>query len=405
MLDILNSVLNKKKKLAIGLMSGTSLDGIDACLLEIEGNYTDTRINVIDFMTLDYTKEEKERIFKLCHIKTSTVDEICYMNTYLGNKMGQAALSICQKAGVNIRDVDFISSHGQTIHHMPDQHSTLQIGELSNIAAVTGCVTAGDFRPSDMAYGGQGAPLVPYVDYILFSSKEKGRVLLNLGGIANITVLKAGGSEEDVLAFDTGPANVLIDEIVRIITDGEKAYDEGGKLASQGTIDEQWLNEIILNDKYLFKNPPKSTGREYYTKEFANGLYERGRIRGLSSHDILATVTAYTAKSIQHQLKSFVLNDCKIDELYVSGGGAHNQLIMKLLDQYIDAEVKNVSKLDFSGDAKEAIAFAILGNEFLSGRTNNIPNSTGSDRRVIMGKLALPTNNYIIPTAITLPQK
>lgn len=393
MIDILNMVANKKKKLAIGLMSGTSADGTDACLVEVEGNYTDTKIKAIEFMTLDYTKEERERILRLCHIKSSAVNEICYMNTYLGNKMGQAALEVCRKAGINISDVDFISSHGQTIFHMPEQHSTLQIGELSNIAAVTGCITVGDFRPSDMAYGGQGAPLVPYVDYILFSSEKKGRVLLNLGGIANITALKAGGSEEDVLAFDTGPANVLIDEIVRIVTNGEMSYDEGGSLAAEGTIDEQWLDEILLRDEYLLKKPPKSTGREHYTKEFAHDLYEQGNIRGLSNYDILASVTAYTARSIQHQLQVYVLNRYKIDELYVSGGGAHNHMIMKLLAQYIDADVRDVSKLDFSGDAKEAIAFAILGNEFLSGWTNNIPNATGSDRKVIMGKLAVPSNN------------
>lgn len=163
-------------------------------------------------------------------------------------------------------------------------------------------------------------------------------------------------------------------------------------MALKGKIDEHWLDEILLRDKYLLKKPPKSTGREYYTKEFAKDLYEIGCTRGLSKLDILATITAYTAKSIQHQLQAFVLKSCKIDELYVSGGGAHNKMIMKLLSQYIDAEVKDVNMLDFSGDAKEAIAFAILGNEFLSGKSNNIPNSTGSNRKVIMGKLVLPSN-------------
>ncbi len=384
-------ILNKNKKLAIGLMSGTSLDGIDACLVEIEGNYIDTKIKVIDFLTLEYTKEEKKRILNLCNVNTSRVDEICYMNTYLGNKMGQAALSVCDKARVDIKEVDFISSHGQTIYHMPDENSTFQIGELANIAAVTNCITVGDFRPSDMAYGGQGAPLVPYVDFILFSSKEKGRVLLNLGGIANITVLKKSGIEDDILAFDTGPANVLIDEIVKIITDGRQFFDDGGEMALKGKIDEKWLDEMISNDAYLLKKPPKSTGREYYTKEFAEELYRHGANRGLDKLDILATVTAFTAKSIQHQLQLFVLNKYQVDELYVSGGGAHNQMIMKLLAKYIKADVKDLRNLEFSGDAKEAIAFAILGNEFLCGKSNNIPNSTGSDRNVIMGKLSLPS--------------
>lgn len=391
MKDIFNGFQNKKNKLAIGLMSGTSVDGIDACLIEIEGSYTNTKLKLIDFITLDYTSEEKERILKLCNVNTSTVNEICCMNTYLGEKMGQAAIEVCKKAKVNINSIDYISSHGQTIYHMPNEYSTLQIGELSNIAAVTGCITVGDFRPSDMAYRGQGAPLVPYVDFILFSSKDKGRILLNLGGIANITVLKAGGSDEEVIAFDTGPANVLIDEVVRIITDGRQLFDDGGKLALQGKIDEEWLDEIILKDKYLSKKPPKSTGREYYTKEFAMSLYTYGIKRGLDNYSILATITAYTAKSIKNQIDKFVLNRIKIDELFVSGGGSHNQMIMKLLSKYIKANVKSVESLDFSGDAKEAIAFAILGNEFLCGETNNIPNATGSNRNVIMGKLVLPS--------------
>ena len=391
MINLLNNVLHKKKKLAIGLMSGTSADGIDACLVEIEGNYTDTEIKLIDFITLNYTSEEKERILSLCNVNTSTVNEICGMNTYLGDKMGQAAIEVCKKAKINISDVDYVSSHGQTIYHMPHEHSTLQIGELANIAALTGCITVGDFRPSDMAYGGQGAPLVPYVDFILFSSRDKGRILLNLGGIANITVLKAGGKDEDVFAFDTGPANVLIDETVRIITDGRQSFDNGGNLALQGKVDEKWLDEIISRDAYLLKKPPKSTGREYYTKEFAMDLYRQGIKRGLDNLSILATITAYTAKSIKNQIDEFALDKIKIDELYVSGGGAHNQMIMKLLSEYVEADVKNVESLEFSGDAKEAIAFAILGNEFLCGKTNNIPNSTGASKRVIMGKLALPS--------------
>ena len=388
-MDILNKLSNKKIKLAIGLMSGTSIDGIDACLVEIEGNYRDTKVKLIDFLTLDYCQEEKERILKLCYEETSTVKEICYMNTYLGNKMGQAALAVCEKANVNISNVDFISSHGQTIFHMPDERSTLQIGDLSNIAALTGCVTVGDFRPSDMAYGGQGAPLVPYVDYILFSHNDKGRILLNLGGIANITVLKAKGKEDQVLAFDTGPANVLIDEIVRIISKGGKSFDEGGKMALKGTIDEDWLEIMINNDSYLDRQPPKSTGREYYTKDLAMDLYKQGLKRGLDDYGILATITAYTAMSIENQIERFV--DDKIDEILVSGGGAHNKMIVNLLGKYTGIEVKDVDSMDFSGDGKEAIAFAILGNEFLTGMTNNIPNTTGADRKVIMGKLALPS--------------
>ncbi len=253
MIETIKKVVEKQKKLAIGLMSGTSLDGIDACVVEIKGTGKNTEIKIIDFITLDYTKSEKERILKLCNKNTSSVDEICYMNSFLGNKMGQAAIEVCKKSNIDLNDIDFISSHGQTIYHMPNEHCTLQIGELSNIASVTGCLTVGDFRPSDMAYGGQGAPLVPYIDYLLFSSKNKGRVLLNLGGIGNITVLKANGREDDVYAFDTGPANVLIDEIAKIITDGKMTFDADGKMASMGNIDELWLEEMIIQDEYLCK--------------------------------------------------------------------------------------------------------------------------------------------------------
>ncbi len=391
MIKTIKEVVEKPKRLAIGLMSGTSLDGIDACVAEIKGNGKNTEIKFIDFITLEYTRSEKERILKLCNIDTSTVDEICYMNRYLGDKMGEAAREVCKKSSIDIKNIDFISSHGQTIYHMPHKHCTLQIGELSNIASVTGCLTVGDFRPSDMAYGGQGAPLVPYIDYLLFSSEKSGRVLLNLGGIGNITVLKAGGREDDVYAFDTGPANVLIDEVARIITDGKMAFDAEGKMALKGNIDEQWLEKMIKQDEYLCKSPPKSTGREYYTIEFAKKLYNEGKAKGLSNFDIISTITAFTAKTIQNQLEKFVLQNCKVDEIYVSGGGAHNKMIMKLLSEYINADVNLMDKLNFFGDAKESIAFAVLGNEFLHGNTNNIPSATGANRKVIMGKLALPS--------------
>lgn len=391
MIETIKKVVEKQKKLAIGLMSGTSLDGIDACVVEIKGTGKNTEIKIIDFITLDYTKSEKERILKLCNKNTSSVDEICYMNSFLGNRMGQAAIEVCKKSNIDLNDIDFISSHGQTIYHMPNEHCTLQIGELSNIASVTGCLTVGDFRPSDMAYGGQGAPLVPYIDYLLFSSKNKGRVLLNLGGIGNITVLKANGREDDVYAFDTGPANVLVDEIAKIITDGKMTFDADGKMASMGNIDELWLEEMIIQDEYLCKKPPKSTGREYYTTELAKKFYDDGILRGLGDFDIISTITAFTAKTIQNQLEKFVLKNCKVDEIYVSGGGAHNKMIMKFLSRYTDAEVSPIEKLNFVSDAKESIAFAVLGNEFLHGNANNIPSATGASRDVIMGKLVLPS--------------
>lgn len=392
MINLLHKLENKKTKIAIGLMSGTSLDGVDACIVEIQGNGKDTRFKLIEFITLEYSFEEKRRIERLCKNDTSTIEEICFMNTYLGNKFADAAIEVCHKAKIGLDEVDFISSHGQTIYHMPNEASTMQIGELSVIAARTNCLTVGDFRPSDMAYGGQGAPLVPFVDYILYSHHEKGRILLNLGGIANITVLPASCSENDVFAFDTGPANLLIDAIVRKITNSEKSFDDDGRMAAMGFVDEALLNELILKDNYLDLKPPKSTGREYYTNDFAMNIYNLGIVRGLSDLDILSTVTAYTAKTIQNQIERFVIPNHKIDELYVSGGGSHNLMLMKLLRDYLDLDVYSVDNLGLSSDAKEAVAFAILGNQFLVGQSNNIPSATGANRKVTMGKLTLPSN-------------
>lgn len=391
MLQVLGNILNKDKKLAVGLMSGTSMDGIDAALVEIEGSYKDTRVKLLDFLTVPYTDAEKTALFDLCGINTSRVDAICSMNMYLGKKMGEAARAVVIKSGKQMRDIDFISSHGQTIYHMPEKGATLQIGDISAIAAVTGCVTAGDFRPSDMAYGGQGAPLVPYVDFILFSHPEKGRVLLNIGGISNITALKAGGSENDVWAFDTGPGNVLIDMIIKIGTSGKYKYDPDGSIAAAGSCNEQWLKRIISRDIYLNKKPPKSTGREYYTEELAKGLFEEGKRLGLGLSDIAATVTAYTAETIASQLGSYVEPYCRIDELFVGGGGVHNRTLMGELSRRLDVPVYSMETLGCNSDAKEGIAFAVLGNEFLCGRANNLPGATGADRRVIMGKLALPS--------------
>ncbi|MCK9444479.1 MAG: anhydro-N-acetylmuramic acid kinase [Tissierellaceae bacterium] len=391
MIDLLDSIAKKEKRVAIGLMSGTSMDGIDACLLEISGKGLDIRFQILKFITVKYTSEEKSRIEGLCNNDRATVKEICHMNKLLGEKFGDAAMKVCSAAGFSLEQVDFISSHGQTIYHMPEVGSTLQIGELAEIAAKTNCITVGDFRPSDMAYGGQGAPLVPFMDYVLFSHKEKGRILLNLGGIGNITVLPANSKIADVLAFDTGPANVLIDSLVQKITNGDKLFDESGSMAMKGQINHDWLNELIHKDKYLDLEPPKSTGREYYTDEFASNLYKKGIELGLKDIDIVSTITAYTAKTVANQINKFVLPRFSIEEIYVSGGGAHNKFIMGLLNEYLEMKVSTVEELGLSSDAKEAVAFAILGNQFLLGETNNIPSATGANRDVIMGKLVFPS--------------
>jgi anhydro-N-acetylmuramic acid kinase len=390
MIEKLINITNKSARIACGLMSGTSVDGIDAALVEIRGSGTETEVRLLHFFTLPFTPDEKHEILKICSPETSSVDAICRLNVSLGEKMAKAAHIVIHQGGLKTRDIDFISSHGQTIYHMPQAHATMQIGELAVIAERTGCLTVGDFRPSDMAAGGQGAPLVPYSDYLLFRSKEKGRVLLNIGGISNVTVIKPNARPDEVYAFDTGPGNMLIDAVVRIGTDGARAFDEGGCLAARGRVKMEWLQKILQQDGFIIAPPPKSTGREHYSNTMAMRLWNDGRQLGLSLEDITAVLTEYTAQSILLNFEKFIDPAYDISEVLVSGGGVHNKTLMRILDMKLKQEVLPMEALAFSSDAKEAIAFAILGNEFLFGNTNNLLSATGAKRNVVMGKIVFP---------------
>lgn len=386
----ITDILQKKEKLAVGLMSGTSLDGIDAALVRIENSGPETKVELVHFETIAYSPEERERILKLCSPSTATLDEICKVNVELGKKFAHAALYTIQQAGKEANEIDFISSHGQTIYHSPEHSSTFQIGELAVIAEETGCLTVGDFRPTDMAVGGQGAPLVPFVDYLLFSSKDKGRILLNIGGIGNLSVIKANATTDEVIAFDTGPGNVLIDAIVHIGSKGQQTYDDCGQLGSRGNSCTEWLEEMLESDEYVYQLPPKSTGRELYTSDLAQSLWNDGISRGLAFEDIVATITAFTAHSIAINIVKHIDPHYNIEEIIVSGGGVHNKTLMNELQAIVKQKVVAMDELDFSSDAKEAIAFAILGNEYIHGHSNNLPSATGATKSVSMGKLVCP---------------
>lgn len=376
--------------MAVGLMSGTSIDGIDAAIMTIEGFGEATKVELLEFETFAYSEEEKAAIRNLCSPVTASIDRICTMNVYLGRKFAEAVLGIMGRAGLSPKTVDFISSHGQTIYHMPETGSTLQIGELAVIAEETGCLTIGDFRPSDMAVGGQGAPLVPFTDALLFRSKERGRILLNIGGMSNITILPKDGGLEDVYGFDTGPGNVLIDEIVRLGSGGRQTFDAAGAIAMSGKVHEVLLERLVACDPFIMLPPPKSTGRELYTIEMAKTIWEEGCSLGLSFADIVATVTGYTVEAIRLNLERLVLPKTPIDEIIVSGGGAHNRALMGGLARAGFYKVMKMEDLCFSSDAKEAIAFAVLGNEFLHGQPNHLPRVTGAKRSTIMGKMVFP---------------
>ncbi|MDQ6418766.1 anhydro-N-acetylmuramic acid kinase [Paenibacillus sp. LHD-117] len=383
---------------AVGLMSGTSLDGVDAAVVRIDGSGLDAKVRLVHYYTRPYDEALRKRLKELCDPATSDVSKIGGMNVYIAERFAEAAIEAVHEAGLAMSDIAFVSSHGQTVWHMPEAspsdpflaRSTLQIGDLSVIAKRTGRLTVGDFRPADMAVGGQGAPLVPYGDLILFRHPSKGRLLQNIGGIGNCTALPAGASADDLFAFDTGPGNMVIDQVVHTLTDGRMGYDAEGAWAAQGKPDETLLAEMLAHP-YFRMAPPKSTGRELFGAAYTAEYIAKATKRGLEAADIVATATAFTARSIADACRDFVSPRCRIDEVIVSGGGAHNRTMLTMLaDLLPEQKILTSGELGLADDAKEAVIFALLGNDFLRGIPNNIPAATGALRPTVMGKLAMP---------------
>ena len=403
--------LNTDKKYVIGLMSGTSVDGIDAAIVEIRGHGLETVVDLIAFETFPFPSGVPQRILALCQPDTSHVDDICEMNFYIGHLFAEAVKHILQKSGMSANDIALIGSHGQTIHHLPRDTSTdpnvsrypstLQIGEPAVIAHETGIPTIADFRVADMAAGGQGAPLIAYPDYLLFRDSVKKVGLLNIGGIANLTVLPANCSLDTVSASDTGPGNMCIDAVVREITEGTERYDQAGTRATQGTAYQPLVDEWLKHPFFQLR-PPKTTGREMFGNTFAMACLTACRKHGLADNDCIATLTELTVQTITHYIHGmphahstvglqFVTDENPIDTLYVSGGGVHNRTIMRRLSEVlIGTAVEPVDNSGISADAKEAIAFAILANESLHGHGGNLPSATGASVRKILGKFVCP---------------
>ncbi|MEW5768404.1 MAG: anhydro-N-acetylmuramic acid kinase [bacterium] len=383
--------------IVVGLMSGTSADGIDACVVEItetdkEAGWLEEEnptIKLLAFETYPYPISIKTLVLEVS--ARGRVDQICGLNFLLGRLFGEAALAVITKAGLKPSQVDLIGSHGQTIHHLPyaiPNPSTLQIGEPAVIAELTGITTIADFRTRDMAAGGQGAPLVPYADYLLFCHPTKTRAVQNIGGIANVTFLTAAAEVEDVIAFDTGPGNMVIDRLVNSFTKGQRQCDEDGRMAGAGRVDESWLDELISHCPYLNQAPPKSTGREVFGDDFSERLIQEGKQRRLSPPDIVATATALTARSIAEAYARFLSPKSRIQEVILSGGGARNTTLVSMLKDYLEP-ISILTSDDFGIPigAKEAVAFAILAHETSLGRPGNIPSATGAKKRVVLGKI------------------
>jgi anhydro-N-acetylmuramic acid kinase len=362
-----------------GIMSGTSLDGIDVAIVDIAAR----KISCKAFHSVAYPKAVREALLSVSNNITHTAT-ISRLNFLLGALYAGAIHETCRKKRVALKSIDLIGMHGQTIFHegQPVEYlgmrvaSTLQIGEAAVVAERTGIRIVSNFRERDMAAGGKGAPLVPYVDYLLFRHRRIGRVALNIGGIANITIIPAGASPDEIIAFDTGPGNMIIDALVSHKTAGRQRFDRDGRMARSGKIYTRML-DAMMSDPYFTLDPPKTAGREQFGSEFSNGLIATG----LPIDDLIATATEFTAQSIACSIPQ------GISELIAAGGGIHNRQIMRRLAQLLpDVTISTTAAHGIDPDAKEAIAFAILAHEHVHGRPANLPSATGARRAAVLGK-------------------
>ncbi|HHY17821.1 MAG TPA: anhydro-N-acetylmuramic acid kinase [Firmicutes bacterium] len=409
MFDLISKTRAKDSRLIVGLMSGTSADGVDACLCEITGFGAGAGICVKHLSSIDYPSAVRTLLIN--KIGSLNVEEVARLNFLIARSFADSALKCIEEAGYHPSQIDAISSHGQTLIHLPNTNhellpvpATLQVGDISVIAQLTGILTVGDFRPADMAQGGQGAPLVPYADFLLFRSPTLGRIVQNIGGIANLTYLPPGCTPNEVIAFDTGPGNMVIDAVVGILTQGKATMDTGGKIGLSGTVNHEFLNHLMSNE-YFAKPPPKSTGREVFGIQYAKmileeyGQYvpEHQNQWDPFSHfrDIVATISELTVQTIVSSYKAWVLPKGPIDQVILGGGGAWNPYFAQGLQKKLSQVNPNIrilthKDLGIPDKAKEALAFAILGNNLIGCIPNNVPAATGAKKPVVMGKLALP---------------
>jgi anhydro-N-acetylmuramic acid kinase len=394
--NILQNPAKRHTRLAVGLMSGTSMDGVDAALVRLAGPAERPRVRLVAFNTFPYPPEVRQWVMGVAAGELTSAGGVSRLNFVLGELFAKAALRVCRAAHVSPQRVSVIGSHGQTIFHQGRRElipghreaadpNTLQIAEPAVIAERTGVPVVADFRTADMAAGGQGAPLVPMVDYLLLRDARKGTVALNIGGIANVTVIPAKAKPRDVVGFDTGPGNMVSDALVRHFTGGREYYDAGGRVAALGKVNEPLLAEA-LRYPFFSQPPPKSAGREQFGRAFVERYFlSRKRAR---FEDSLRTSVELTARTIADALARFVFPGRKIDRLIVSGGGAHNPLLMKRLAELLPHLTVELSeRYGLPVDAKEAIAFAILADRTLHGLPGNLPSVTGARRAVVLGKI------------------
>lgn len=377
----------------IGLISGTSTDGIDAALVEITGRGLSSQLRLVRFSTYPYPRALRGRLVRLTH--EGRVGDLSRLNVYVGELFARAAIRVARDAGVPVSDIQLIGSHGQTICHQPEPRkmggilirSTLQIGEPSVIADRTGITTVADFRPRDMAAGGEGAPLTPYLHYILFHNSLRSRLVVNIGGISNVTYLPRESGLKPILAFDAGPGNMLMDGIVQNRTQGRRAMDRGGVMARRGRVHARLLSEL-LRHPFLHHPPPKTTGRELFGRVMIERVVRRAKVLGINRWDLLATVTTFTARAIAEAYDRFIRPKGGVVEVIVGGGGTRNPTLMQFLQEAFGGiPVFTFEKFDLDSRALEAMAFALFAYGAIQGEPNNVPSATGAERPVVMGKI------------------
>jgi anhydro-N-acetylmuramic acid kinase len=376
----------------IGLMSGTSADGVHAALVEVSGQGEMTAVRLLDFSHESYGDDLRRGIFRLFDADCPP-SHLCEMNFAMGEVFASAALRLAAAHG-GVETIHLIASHGQTVSHLPERRTpatptgaTLQIGEPAVIAERTGLTVAADFRVADVAAGGQGAPLSAFADYVLFRHPARGRAIQNLGGIGNVTFLPAGCRLEEVIAFDTGPGNMLIDAVTEVLTDGRLTFDENGEYAARGQTDSSLLAWLMKNE-FISRTPPKTAGREEFGRAFAAAFLGKAKEKALSAEDTIATATAFTAESMADAYRRFLMPKGRVDEVILGGGGTYNQTLRQFIKECLP-EVEVYAHEDFGipGHAKEALSFAILGNQTMLGQPGAIPSVTGASRPMLLGKI------------------
>jgi anhydro-N-acetylmuramic acid kinase len=373
----------------VGLMSGTSGDGVDAALIEIARQKSGLRVQMIAFHPLPYPRSLQQRI--LSASVSGTVSELCHLNALLGEWFANAALSVIRTAKLHPKDIDLIGSHGQTVHHLPHGikdagvgaiRSTLQIAEPAVIAERTGITTVADFRPRDIAAGGQGAPLTPGVHALLFRHPRRARLIVNLGGISNVTYLPRGAGFGGLVAFDTGPANMVLDGLMSRTTNGRVSMDRDGRLAARGRVDGRLLAKLLAHP-YLSQVPPKSTGREAFGAKMLDDLLVMQQAQQLAIEDLLATCSRWTAEAVG-TARRWISGG--IDEVIVGGGGVRNRAIMAhLTDIFMPVPVSTFESHDWDSKALEAVAFAVLAYQTAMEQCGNVPAVTGAAHPALLG--------------------